>query len=128
MVIRMKTDMNLKCHQQCSGTEDLGVCAAGVFHVFSIIKKMGTKPREFCYLRLLMNALHIWVLLSDSFCKGLAVENVDGIACSWGKHLPRILSPPNRSQCKEHIFNCACIRQPIIHSQSSLAPNWKNNL
>lgn len=66
MVIRMKTDMNLKYHQQCSGTEDLGVCAAGVFHVFSIIKKMGTKPREFCYLRLLMNVLHMWVLLFDS--------------------------------------------------------------
>lgn len=66
MVIRMKTDMNLKCHQQCLGTENPGVCAAGVFHVFSIIKKIGTKPREFCYLRLLMNALHIWVLLSDS--------------------------------------------------------------
>lgn len=66
MVIRMKTDLNLKCHQQYLGTSDLGVCAAGVSHVFSIIKKIGTKPQEFCYLHLLMNALHIWVLLSDS--------------------------------------------------------------
>lgn len=60
-----------------------------------------------------------------SACKGLAVENVHGITCSWGKHLPRIRSPPNCSQCKEHIYKCACIRQPIIHLQCSLAPTWK---
>lgn len=38
---------------------------------------------------------HLGPFVWLSVCKGLAVENVHGITCSWGKHLPRICSPPN---------------------------------
>lgn len=64
------------------------------------------------YLHLLMNALYVWVPLSVSVFKGLAMKSVDGITYSykpWSRHLSRMLFFQIMLSVKG-IYSCACIR------------------